>query len=421
MYSKSNWAIHAVNVTKKYDLYAQPLQRLKAIIRGNKAHYTQPFAALDGVSVSVRKGATVGIIGENGSGKSTLLQVLCGILTADSGEVHVNGRIASLLELGAGFNQEFTGKENLFLNAAVLGLSPEETKARYEQIVAFADIGEFINSPVKSYSSGMYVRLAFAIAIHVEPDILIVDEALAVGDARFQAKCFNKIQEIREKGTTILFVSHDVNTVRQLCDQAIWLEKGTVKMTGEVLHVTSKYMEALFQPQNDVQDIPVAEAIMTADEVSQPINHWGSNKGNIQYCHLLNTAGERVTLICDNERIHIRMRFCIPEHVNYRGFGVALAVRALNGTDLIVYDTFGQGVTFNPENDMHEIQISMNNPLSEGKYLLVAVLEDRSNAIPSYYEFIEGVQFFSVLRTQKIFGLFVPEIQLKINHQNIYG
>ena len=247
-------AICVHKVSKCYHLYDRPHDRLKQFIvphvrrlmgREPKS-YAREFWALSDVSFDVKKGETVGVIGRNGSGKSTLLQIICGTLTPTSGTVNTNGRMAALLELGAGFNPEFTGRENIYMNGALLGLSKEEIDSRIDDIAAFADIGQFIEQPVKTYSSGMYVRLAFAIAINVQPQILIVDEVLAVGDARFQAKCMKRIKVIQESGASILFVSHDVGSVRTLCERAIWLERGAVHMTGEVFPVTGHYMEYLF-------------------------------------------------------------------------------------------------------------------------------------------------------------------------------
>ena len=210
--------------------------------------YFREFKALDDVSFNVKKGETVGIIGRNGSGKSTLLQIICGTLTPTSGEVRVNGRVAALLELGSGFNPEFTGRENVYLNAAVLGLTKEEVDARFDKIAAFADIGQFMEQPVKTYSSGMMVRLAFAVIAHVDADILVIDEALAVGDVFFNQKCMRFLRIFIKTGT-VLFVSHDTSSVRSLCDKAIWIEKGTVLETGSPKDISERYLEAFYEAQ----------------------------------------------------------------------------------------------------------------------------------------------------------------------------
>lgn len=247
--SSDEFAICARDISKHYVMFAQPEDRLKQMIvpRLQRAlgqapsRYFRDFAALNGVSFDIRRGETVGIIGRNGSGKSTLLQIVCGTLQPTSGSVEVNGRIAALLELGAGFNPEFTGRENVYLNAAILGLSRTEIDARFDSIARFADIGDFIEHPVKTYSSGMYVRLAFATAINVDPDILVVDEALSVGDEAFQRKCFARIEEIKERGGTILFVSHGAQTIVQLCDRAMLIDGGEKILEGAPKAIVNQY------------------------------------------------------------------------------------------------------------------------------------------------------------------------------------
>ena len=212
--------INLKNITKTYRLYNNHADRVKETFHPLRKKYHHSFNALTDVSLDVKRGKTVGIIGRNGSGKSTLLQIICGILQPTSGIVEISGRISALLELGAGFNPEFTGRQNIYMNCAILGLTHEEIKARFDDIVAFAEIGDFIGQPVKTYSSGMYVRLAFAIAINVNPDILVVDEALSVGDTLFQSKCFAKFKEFQEKGITILFVTHAMDLITRYCSSA---------------------------------------------------------------------------------------------------------------------------------------------------------------------------------------------------------
>lgn len=235
-----NIAIRVNNLSKCYHIYDRPQDRLKqlvmpklrSLVGRNPGNYFREFWALNDVSFEVGRGETVGIIGRNGSGKSTLLQMICGTLDPTAGIVETRGRVAALLELGAGFNPEFTGRENVYMNATVLGLTQDEIGARFDRIASFADIGEFIDQPVKHYSSGMYARLAFAVAINVDPDILVVDEALAVGDEPFQRKCFARIEKIRNDGGTILFVSHTGSAIINLCDRAILLHKGQRLYTG---------------------------------------------------------------------------------------------------------------------------------------------------------------------------------------------
>ncbi len=237
--------IRARNLTKTYKLYDKHSNRVKEAFHPFRKKYHTTFNALTDLSFSIKKGETVGLIGRNGSGKSTLLQVICGIVEPTSGVIDVHGRISALLELGAGFNPEFTGRENVYLNATIMGMSKQEIDDCYDQIAEFADIGSFIDQPVKTYSSGMYVRLAFAVAINVNPDILIVDEALSVGDTLFQVKCFAKFREFQEKGVTIVFVTHSVDLVTRYCDNGYLLERGRFYAQGDVIEVVDEYNRLL--------------------------------------------------------------------------------------------------------------------------------------------------------------------------------
>jgi len=236
------------NLSKDYLIYDRPSDRLRQMFCKDKVFYKE-FAALNDINLSVKRGEAVGIIGRNGSGKSTLLQLICGTLNATKGDLKVDGRISALLELGAGFNPDFSGKENIYLNASILGLSRKEIDEKYDDIVAFANIGDHLNQPVKTYSSGMYVRLAFAVAVATDPEILVVDEALAVGDIAFQRKCFARIKEMQKNGATILFVSHSINTIVDLCDRAILLDGGEVLMDCSPKQVTLNYQKLMFAPE----------------------------------------------------------------------------------------------------------------------------------------------------------------------------
>jgi teichoic acid transport system ATP-binding protein len=238
-------AIRVENLSKVYKLYDKPMDRMKESLSLSKKKYSREYFALNNISFEVKKGETLGILGTNGSGKSTILKIITGVLSASSGDVKVNGKVSALLELGAGFNPEYTGLENIYLNGTMMGYTREEMEQRVKPIMEFADIGEFLNQPVKTYSSGMFARLAFAVAINVEPEILIVDEALSVGDVRFQIKCMKKMKQMMEGGTTVLFVSHDTNVIRRFCMKAIWINNGVMKEIGEVNRVADKYLDFL--------------------------------------------------------------------------------------------------------------------------------------------------------------------------------
>ena len=259
----SSPAISAQNLSKAFQLYDRPIDRLKQMVMRGRRRYYKEFAALHDVNFELQKGEVLGLVGRNGAGKSTLLQLICGTLSPTSGHVKVQGRVAALLELGAGFNPEFSGKENIYLNASILGLSKAEIDERYDAIVDFSGIAEFIHQPVKTYSSGMYVRLAFSIATSVDPDILIIDEALSVGDGAFSRKSFDRIMRLKEKGATILFCSHSIYQIEALCTRAIWLEKGVVRLIGDPSTVVARYQnfldrDAAPQGATPVADIPSA-------------------------------------------------------------------------------------------------------------------------------------------------------------------
>lgn len=252
-------AIEVKNVTKIYPIYKKNEDRLKEAFHPFRKKYHYDFYALEDISFSIEKGETVGIIGTNGSGKSTLLKIISKVLKQTEGKVAVAGSVSSLLELGVGFDEEYSGMENIYINGSLLGFNKSEMEEKTAEIIKFADIGDFIYQPVKTYSSGMMVRLAFSLAINVEPDILIIDEALAVGDIFFQAKCFHKLEEIKKRGTTILFVSHDLMSVKKLCKRAIWIEKGHLLQDGDAGEVCEKYMTYRIAEQNKQNENAVLE------------------------------------------------------------------------------------------------------------------------------------------------------------------
>ena len=273
----SDVAIRVDNLSKCYHVYDKPQDRLKQSLlprvhrflgRAEKQYYRE-FWAVREVSFHIPKGQTIGIIGQNGSGKSTLLQMICGTLTPSGGSIATEGRVAALLELGSGFNPDFSGRDNVYMNAALLGLEKSEIDARFERIVDFADIGKFIDEPIKSYSSGMMVRLAFAVQAQIDPDILIVDEALSVGDAKFQAKCFERLRQLKEQGTSILLVTHSSEQIVTHCDRAILLEKGVVLEEGDPKMVINRYHDVLFGKE---QHAPILPEIAVAKPLTSGAN-----------------------------------------------------------------------------------------------------------------------------------------------------
>jgi lipopolysaccharide transport system ATP-binding protein len=242
----NDFAISVKNLSKNFRMYNSPAEKFKEIIHPFKKKYHKEFRALKNIAFSVKRGESVGLVGRNGAGKSTLLQVICGIVPPTAGTINVNGEISALLELGAGFNKDFTGRDNIYINGSLRGFTKEQIDKRFQRIVDFADIGDFIEQPVKTYSSGMFVRLAFANAIHVDPDILIVDEALAVGDQLFQRKCYSFLEKFREQGKTLIFVSHSTLNINQLCNRALLIDGGEVLLDGTARLVTTQYERLLF-------------------------------------------------------------------------------------------------------------------------------------------------------------------------------
>ena len=260
-----DWAIKIEHLSKVYKIFDKPTDRVKEALNPFHSRYSRDFYALNDVSLTIKKGETVGIIGKNGAGKSTILKIITGVLTPTSGSVQVNGRIASLLELGAGFNPEMTGIENIYMNGTIMGYSKEEMDDRLQDIIDFADIGEFIHQPVKMYSSGMFARLAFAVNVNVTPDILIVDEALSVGDVFFQNKCFKRMDALKKSGVTVLFVSHDIGSIRQLCDKCLWLENGGMRQYGNVEEIAAAYFNEQLSLQNKLNQDTVEDFVSNHD------------------------------------------------------------------------------------------------------------------------------------------------------------
>lgn len=321
--SSNNYVVEVKNLVKSYNVYNNPLHCLWNALFPKFKKNTQQFYALNDVSFIIRQGETVGIIGRNGSGKSTLLQLICGTLTPSYGSISTNGRIAALLELGSGFNPEFTGRENVFLNGAILGLSHTQMEARFIEIEKFADIGNFIDQPIKTYSSGMVVRLAFATAIHVEPDVLIVDEALAVGDTAFQQKCLNKIREMQSKGVSIILVTHSSNTLIEYCDRGIYLKKGCLIMDSDCRSVVKKYADDLVESEGGHIDmVPVSEGIeASADFFSNKI----AEKFSVHDISIKDELGNSTSNFNFGDEITIIVRVHAPYKIEIPCFGVQIS------------------------------------------------------------------------------------------------
>jgi len=366
---------------KIYKLFASPFDRVKETFHPFRKKYHKRFKALSDVSFAINKGDTVGIIGRNGSGKSTLLQLICGILQPTSGSVDKKGRIAALLELGAGFNPEFTGRENVYLNGSILGLSRREMDDCLDDILNFADIGEFIDQPVKMYSSGMYVRLAFAVAINVHPEILIVDEALSVGDTLFQAKCFAKFREFQQKGITIIFVTHSIDLIVRYCNKVCLLDKGVLKAYGKPQDVIDQYNKLILNyshagKQGDPTfcNLEPSSDKLLPDQVKFQLNpdenRYGNGGATILDVGIYTGDGQPCQTL--KQMAEYEFRFCILFHARIKEPVVAYTVKDVQGMDITGTNTLYHHVetgVFEPGQKLY-VSFTHKMSLSGGGYLL---------------------------------------------------
>lgn len=385
-------SIEVKDLVKVYNLYNSSADRLKEIfsIRGKKFH--DNYYALNGINFSVKKGETFGIIGTNGAGKSTLLKLITGVATPTEGAVNVNGKISALLELGAGFNKDYTGIENIYLNGTMMGYSREEMKQRIDSIVEFADIGDFIYQPVKTYSSGMFARLAFAVAINIEPEILIVDEALSVGDVFFQNKCYKKFEELREKNITVIFVSHDIGTVKQLCSRVLWLEHGIQQMVGDSVEVCNEYSNSIlkkrakeFEKNNNTEfkeSVSITKELKLEDypEITYTNESILDENVKIISSFISDHNGKRVSSCLEGEKYTISIVFStkrdIPECI--AGF----VIETVKGLWVINCNSIASGLkdTFSVKKDtINKIDFTFQMPkLVNGDYVVGVAISEGS-------------------------------------------
>ncbi len=405
----NNKKIVVSNLSKSYRIYNTPADRFKEAVSKKGKVLHSDFFALNHISFSVSEGEILGIMGCNGAGKSTLLKIITGVLTPTLGHVFTSGRISSLLELGAGFNQEYTGVENIYFYGTLMGLTRKQIEERYQEITSFAEIGDYINQPVKTYSSGMFARLAFACAIHVEPDILIVDEILSVGDIRFQAKCFDRLKHFREQGVTILYVGHDVSMMKSFCDRAIWLNHGELMMDGDPGEVAAKYTEYMYLGGQEEADRALTKG--EQGSLKQPselfpeaIAHWGTHIGMVQRVFLQKGAGHDVDHFSPEDTIILGFEFQ-AEDIDFDVLSVAVSIKNKEGTDMIVKTSFDEGIRITGENErLYRVEFKMKTYLAVGEYYLVIALENRTKMTPMYYEYIDGALLFKVFTDKKIYG-----------------
>lgn len=389
MSTQSQPAIRLQNVSKRFaftpDMPQSVLETMIAIFSRRRRRSSQALWAVQDVSFDIMPGQCVGIIGRNGSGKSTLLKLIARIIQPTSGEILVNGRVSALLELGAGFHPDLTGRENIYLNASVLGLTRDETEELFDDIVAFSDLGEFIDMPVKHYSSGMYMRLGFSVAIHVRPDILIVDEILAVGDQNFQTKCIDRIMEMRRDGTTILFISHDLTNVAHLCSDVVWLDHGVVRMVGPTEHVLAHYRNHLFNR---------ADEQMAAANDFGGFRRWGTMQIEITDVRLLNEAGEATTIFRTGDALTVEVAYTAHEPIEEPEFGLAL--HRQDGVHITGPNTRAAGLRLGVVAGSGRVRYEVARlPLLPGRYNVTVAVHDSID--PIAYDYHEEAYGFRVV------------------------
>ena len=430
--NNSACAIQVKDVTKIYKLYDKPLDRLKESLHPGHKEYHRKFYALDKISFDVKKGETVGIIGTNGSGKSTILKIITGVLTPTTGEVKVDGTISALLELGAGFNMDYTGIENIYMNGTMMGFSKKEMDEKLQDILDFADIGDFVHQPVKTYSSGMFVRLAFALAINVEPEILIVDEALSVGDVFFQAKCYRRMEEIRKRGTTILMVTHDMGSIIKYCDKVVLLNRGSFVAEGAPGHMVDLYKKILAgqmdsleeELQTEMNDFSGDGAQQKArqyeglmkDKITINANRteYGDGRAEIFDLGLFDGRGNLTNLLLKGEMFTIkeRIRFNAPIEAPIFTY----TIKDKKGTDLTGTNTMFEGADVKPvkNGDVYDVEFTQKMTLQGGEYLLSMSCTGFENGQHVVYHRLYDVANITVISNKNTVGVYDMESEVSV-------
>ena len=436
-------AIEVKDVTKVYRLYDKPIDRLKESLSLSHKSYHKDFYALNGLSFQVGKGQTVGIIGTNGSGKSTILKIITGVLTPTTGEVKVEGKISALLELGAGFNMDYTGIENIYMNGTMMGYTKMEMDDKLQDILDFADIGDFVYQPVKTYSSGMFVRLAFALNINVEPEILIVDEALSVGDVFFQAKCYRKMEEIRERGTTILMVTHDMGSIIKYCDKVVLLNKGEFIAEGEPGRMVDLYKKILANQMDSLQEeldndfsggieIEGAEKkVMSSKEaaaahtgagvglmkekitINSDRTEYGDGRAEIFDLGLFDARGNLTNLLIKGEMFTIKERIRFNAPLQNPIF--TYTIRDKKGMDLSGTNTMYEGADVKPvgPGDVYDVSFTQKMTLQGGEYLLSMSCTGFEGEEHVVYHRLYNVANITVISNKNTVGVYDMESEVE--------
>ncbi len=434
-------AIEVKEVTKVYRLYDKPIDRLKESLHPKHKSYHKDFYALNGLSFHVEKGQTVGIIGTNGSGKSTILKIITGVLTPTTGEVNVDGKISALLELGAGFNMDYTGIENIYMNGTMMGFTKKEMDEKLQDILDFADIGDFVHQPVKTYSSGMFVRLAFALAINVEPEILIVDEALSVGDVFFQAKCYRRMEEIRQNGTTILMVTHDMGSIIKYCDKVVLLNKGEFIAEGEPGRMVDLYKKILANQMDSLKEelendfsggMEIAgseKKVMSSKEaaaahtgaglmkekitINSDRTEYGDGRAEIFDLGLFDARGNLTNLLIKGEMFTIKER--IRFHAPIQNPIFTYTIRDKKGMDLSGTNTMYEGADVKPvgPGDVYDVSFTQKMTLQGGEYLLSMSCTGFEGEEHVVYHRLYNVANITVISNKNTVGVYDMESEVE--------
>lgn len=421
----NDYAINVDHVSKVYKLYDKPSDRLKESLGLTRKKKSKDHRALDDVSFRINKGETVGIIGTNGSGKSTILKIITGVLNPTDGKVDIDGRISALLELGAGFNMEYTGIENVYLNGTMIGFSKEEIDAKLQDILDFADIGDFVNQPVKTYSSGMFVRLAFAVAINIDPEILIVDEALSVGDVFFQSKCFHKFEEFKELGKTILFVSHDLGSISKYCDRVVLLNKGHVLAEGQPKEIIDIYKKLLVN-QLDSDGNPInsaendnAEGLVWKESmlINSELIEYGGGEASIIDFGVFDENGLLTSTIEKGKEFTIKLKAKFNTEVDSPI--LAFTIKTIKGTEVTGTNTMYEGgyIEKKTAGDIVTVEFAQKIDLQGGDYLLSFGCTGYRDGEFTVYHRLYDVCSINVVSTKNTVGFYDMNSKVKITEK----
>lgn len=419
--------IEVNNISKIYKLYDRPSDRLKETFSVTHRNYHKDYYALKNINLTIIPGETIGFVGRNGAGKSTILKILTGVLNPSQGNVKINGKVSALLELGAGFNMDYTGIENIYLNGTIMGIPREQTEKKIPAILEFAEIGDFVYQPVKTYSSGMFVRLAFAVAISVDPDILIVDEALAVGDTRFQLKCMDKFVEFMNAGKTILFVSHDISSIKRFCKRTVWLNRGELIKDGPTDEVTDLYLDFL------KSELSVKEFIKQADEIknamtveTEGLNIWNIEKNtadikvtdeeidqiyiaNIVKVQLLNSAFKDVTEIVHGEDVYVKVQYVVRD-TSIESPVLGIAIRTIDNVYICGVNTLLDNITIPWRRGVNTCILKYNHlNITGGNYFFDIAIFDKTATVQ--IDFRAQVKHFFVKMD------YIAEGMIVLNHE----